>query len=200
MKRIGIIGLLLALVGMLGLQSCDDEREISYGKLPSLARAFIETYFPDQSVSYAERDKDDGRREYSVVLSNGTEIDFDQNGDWESVDCKFSVLPEGIVPQSIAEVCNPLPGCQGIQDRATAWRLRTLHWPRPGVGLRRGRDLYSGTIRLNGTCTSGITGALQRRSRSHCGAGSPKIKIKNAQFPKISNPLQNRYRSLYQDK
>ncbi|PWM44128.1 PepSY-like domain-containing protein [uncultured Alistipes sp.] len=103
MKRIGIIGLLLALVGMLGLQSCDDEREISYGKLPSLARAFIETYFPDQSVSYAERDKDDGRREYSVVLSNGTEIDFDQNGDWESVDCKFSVLPEGIVPQSIAE-------------------------------------------------------------------------------------------------
>lgn len=93
----------MALVGMLGLQSCDDEREISYGKLPSLARAFIETYFPDQSVSYAERDKDDGRREYSVVLSNGTEIDFDQNGDWESVDCKFSVLPEGIVPQSIAE-------------------------------------------------------------------------------------------------
>lgn len=84
----------MALVGMLGLQSCDDEREISYGKLPSLARAFIETYFPDQSVSYAERDKDDGRREYSVVLSNGTEIDFDQNGDWESVDCKFSVLPE----------------------------------------------------------------------------------------------------------
>ena len=69
----------MALVGMLGLQSCDDEREISYGKLPSLARAFIETYFPDQSVSYAERDKDDGRREYSVVLSNGTEIDFDQN-------------------------------------------------------------------------------------------------------------------------
>lgn len=93
----------MALVGMLGLQSCDDEREISYGKLPSLARAFIETYFPDQSVSYAERDKDDGRREYSVVLSNGTEIDFDQNGDWESVDCKFSVLPEGIVPQSTAE-------------------------------------------------------------------------------------------------
>ena len=93
----------MALVGMLGLQSCDDEREISYGKLPSLARAFIETYFPDQSVSYAERDKDDGRREYSVVLSNGTEIDFDQNGDWESVDCKFSVLPEGIVPQSIDE-------------------------------------------------------------------------------------------------
>ena len=80
---------------------CDDE--IPYRKLPEKARNFIETYFPTESCIYAERDKDDGRKEYEVKLSNGTEIEFYQDGEWKSVDCKFSPVPEGIVPQAILE-------------------------------------------------------------------------------------------------
>lgn len=88
---------------MLLLTGCDDEERISYGKLPSAARTFIETFFPTESCVYAERDRDDGRREYEARLSNGTEIKFDASGEWTEVDCKFSLLPEGIVPQTIVE-------------------------------------------------------------------------------------------------
>lgn len=50
--------------GLLILTDCDDEVRISYGKLPSQAQAFIETFFPAESCVRAEREKDDGRKEY----------------------------------------------------------------------------------------------------------------------------------------
>ena len=82
---------------------CEDEQKIPYKKLPSAARAFIETYFPGESCVSAERDRDDGRREYEARLSNGAELTFDSSGQWLEVDCKFSLLPEGIVPPAISE-------------------------------------------------------------------------------------------------
>ena len=96
---------------LLAAWGCDDEERISYGKLPSAARTFIETYFPTESCVYAERDRDDGRREYEVRLSNGAEIKFDAQGQWFEVDCKFSLLPAGIVPQTIAaDIAARYPG------------------------------------------------------------------------------------------
>lgn len=95
---------LAAFFALLGLVGCDkDEVRISYGKLPSAARVFIEAYFPNETCNYAEQEKDDGRKEYKAVLSNGTEIVFDASGQWTEVDCKFSLLPAGIVPQRIVE-------------------------------------------------------------------------------------------------
>lgn len=86
---------------LLSLTGCDDEREIPYSKLPAAAKNFIETYFPKESCVYAQREKEDGRKEYEARLSNGTELEFNQLGEWKKVDCKFSTLPEGIVPQKI---------------------------------------------------------------------------------------------------
>lgn len=104
MKKIRNIAVLTAFFSLLlGLVGCDDEVRISYGKLPEAARLFIETYFPTESCTYAERDRDDGRKEYKAVLTNGTKIEFDATGQWTEVDCKFSRLPAGIVPQRIVE-------------------------------------------------------------------------------------------------
>ena len=112
MKRITNTAVLTALFSLLlGLSVCDDEERISYGRLPAAARTFIETYFPAESCVYAERDRDDGRREYEVRLSNGAEIKFDAQGQWFEVDCKFSLLPAGIVPQTIAaDIAARYPG------------------------------------------------------------------------------------------
>ena len=95
--------LLAALVaGVLLFTECASMR-IPYRRLPAKAKAFIETYFPAESCVYAERDRDDGRREYEVKLSNGTDIDFHASGDWKKVDCEYSFLPAGIVPQAIVD-------------------------------------------------------------------------------------------------
>lgn len=102
MRKVKYLAVLATVVaGLLSLAGCDDEQCISYGKLPSAARAFIETFFPTESCVYAERDRDDGRREYEARLSNGTEIKFDSSGQWIEVDCKFSLVPAGIVPEAI---------------------------------------------------------------------------------------------------
>lgn len=114
MRKISTSAVLTAfLFLLLAAWGCDDEERISYGKLPSAARTFIETYFPTESCVYAERDRDDGRREYEVKLSNGTDIDFHASGDWKKVDCEYSFVPAGIVPQAIVDdLAERFPGAR----------------------------------------------------------------------------------------
>ena len=105
--------MLAALVaGVLLFTECASMR-IPYRRLPTKAKAFIETYFPTESCVYAERDRDDGRREYEVKLSNGTDIDFHASGDWKKVDCEYSFLPAGIVSQAIVDdLAERFPGAR----------------------------------------------------------------------------------------
>ncbi len=93
---------LTLLAGILSIQSCDDEKQISFGKLPEAAQAFVNQYFSSEEVVFVEREKDDGKRDYKVMLANGTELDFNESGAWTSVDCKFSSLPAGLIPAAIA--------------------------------------------------------------------------------------------------
>ncbi len=93
--------ILLLAVAAIGT-SCDDEKCIEFGDLPQSARHFVETYFGGIEITSAVRDKDDGRTTYELRLADGTEIDFNENGEWENIDCPFSTLPDGILPQAIA--------------------------------------------------------------------------------------------------
>lgn len=100
MKKLMLI-IISGLLGIVSLVSCDDERKINSDKLPGDALDFISRYFGDSDISYAEKDRDNGKVDYKVILSNGTEIDFDENGQWVSVDCKFSTVPDGIIPDAV---------------------------------------------------------------------------------------------------
>lgn len=100
MKNIILVAAAL-LMGLFTLTSCDDDNEIKYSKLPDAAKTFIEQYFPGEKVTYIERDTDNGRKEYDVKLANGTKLQFDELGAWESVDCRPSPLPTGIIPEAI---------------------------------------------------------------------------------------------------
>ena len=79
-----------------------DEKEIGYTELPVQAQQFVKQYFPSATYSRIEKEKDHGQWEYEATLSDGTKIDFNDKGEWESVDCKFSALPSGIIPDVIA--------------------------------------------------------------------------------------------------
>lgn len=83
-------GMLIALM-MAGMQSCENNTNfgnISPNKLPNAAKSFIEQYFADQTIVAAEKEMDDGQIVYEVTLSDGTELDFDENGEWTDVDCQ----------------------------------------------------------------------------------------------------------------
>ncbi len=87
---------------MISLTACADRhQQIDYPKLPVQAQAFIQTYFNHADIAYIERERDGIHYEYSVYLKNATEIDFDNHGNLQSIDCKVSPVPAGIVPELI---------------------------------------------------------------------------------------------------
>lgn len=90
--------LLMAILG-LSLASCsDDDEPISANELPATAQAFIATYYPDATVRSAQIDSD----EYDVLLSDGTSIEFNLSGVWQSVDAPFGqTVPSGFYPENI---------------------------------------------------------------------------------------------------
>ena len=59
-------------------------------------------FYDKLEFTYVEKEKDNGKWEYEATLNDGTKIDFNNKGEWKSVDCKFSALPSGIIPDVIA--------------------------------------------------------------------------------------------------
>jgi hypothetical protein len=86
---------------MHSVSSFAGDRIIPAEQLPAAAKTFIQKTFPGQTVSYAKIDFD-GRKKYEVRLSNGTEVEFDKNGNWDKVDCNYSAVPASLVPTNIA--------------------------------------------------------------------------------------------------
>ncbi len=103
MKRT-FLATVLSIVFALVAVAChsSDEKEIGYTELPVQAQQFVKQYFPSATYTYVEKEKNNGKWEYEATLSDGTKIDFNNKGEWKSVDCKFSALPSGIIPDVIA--------------------------------------------------------------------------------------------------
>lgn len=98
MKKIFII----ATTCIMSLTACADQHQfIVYSELPVKAQTFIQTYFNQDDVTYIERDLDGVSYEYDVYLANAIEIEFDSQGSLQSIDCKRTPVPEGVVPKLI---------------------------------------------------------------------------------------------------
>lgn len=67
--------------------------------LPLTARNFINHHFTKPQVAHIKIDKEMLQAaKYEVVLTDGTEIDFDSEGNWEEVSAKKGKLPASVVP------------------------------------------------------------------------------------------------------
>lgn len=71
--------------------------------LPAKARTFIAKNFK-KGINHIKVDKKTfGSTEYDVILNDGTEIEFNSDGNWENVDCGNSAVPNAIVPTVIRQ-------------------------------------------------------------------------------------------------
>ncbi len=91
------------LFAAVGVACADVDRPIEVEKLPDAAQKFLKQYFSQAGVSLAKEDVELTYKEYEVVLTDGTRIEFRSNGEWKDVDCKFSEVPAGIIPAQIAD-------------------------------------------------------------------------------------------------
>lgn len=79
----------------------DDDKPITVDQLPTAAQEFIKTYFTDVQVSYATVDEGYFGKSYDVNFMGGAEVEFDENGAWKEIDCRYNALPANIVPEQI---------------------------------------------------------------------------------------------------
>lgn len=97
--------ILLASFLILGTSvKADEDRPIQPEQLPAKAQTFIKTYFPKADISIAKEESGMFDKSYDVIFSNGDKIEFDKQGAWKEVQCKFSgKVPAGIVPEQIQQ-------------------------------------------------------------------------------------------------
>lgn len=100
MKKI----LLTAFVAILVCLSAaaGDTYSINRSDLPEKAQEFLTQYFPKSKVSMVKTDKHLLKKtDYDVKLVNGTKIEFNNAGNWTSVDCKTREVPSGLIIKTI---------------------------------------------------------------------------------------------------
>ena len=91
---------LLAAVMCIGMASARDTYSRNAADLPAAARSFISNNFKAK-VSLIKIDKGliEGT-DYDVVLSDGSEVDFDSKGNWESIEVPAGKsVPAKVIPE-----------------------------------------------------------------------------------------------------
>ena len=97
MKKMKYYSLIVWLLALVMMVSCEDV------SVPVQATAFIDQYFPESSVVLVEIENDEGTKEYSVWLNDGTKIEFDVQGNWKRVGRKKTGVPSILIPDTIMQ-------------------------------------------------------------------------------------------------
>ncbi len=101
MKRISFFLAVLVCMLLHTTVTIADDVVIPVSQLPEAAKSFVQKQFPKQKISRVERDID-GIVNYEVRLSNGAELEFDKDGNWQKIDCKRKAVPAVLVPKAIS--------------------------------------------------------------------------------------------------
>ena len=102
MKRTTILCFIVMLLSVLpAFAETDHDRPVSIGEMPAAAREFIARHFPEAKVALAKMERDFPDVSYEVIFTIGAKLEFDGGGEWTKVSCKYSPMPEGIVPEPL---------------------------------------------------------------------------------------------------
>ncbi len=92
--------LLLLFVCLFTLQTiarADDDKPIQVSQMPQKAQQFIKQHFAGSNIAMAKVESDFLQKSYDVIFTDGNKVEFDKKGNWTEVNCKFSVVPQGII-------------------------------------------------------------------------------------------------------
>ena len=93
----------MAIASLAIIPACANDIMIPTKKLPKIAQEFLNTHFAGKNVVKAIHDRDITDNDYTVWLDNGTKIEFDSKGNWESIKNKSSYVADSVIPAKIKE-------------------------------------------------------------------------------------------------
>ena len=96
-----LVFLLVCLFTLQTVARADDDKPIQVTQMPQPAQQFIKQHFADSKVALAKMESDFFYKSYEVIFTNGDKVEFDNKGNWEEVNCKYSSVPTAIIPAAI---------------------------------------------------------------------------------------------------
>lgn len=134
-----ILAAALLVAGITASQAENRERPVTLDKLPAAAQRFLNTHFSDLTLAYAVEDPKFVGSEYEVTYTDRTEVEFNTEGEWSSVERKYTAIPASVVPARIADyLAKNHPDqkvCKIERDRYT-WEVKLLN----GLEIEFDRD------------------------------------------------------------
>ena len=113
--------------GIVSASAGNQERPTTVDKLPANAQQFLAEHFKGLNVAFVVEDPKMTGSEYEVTYTDRTEVDFNSQGEWTSVECKYNAVPVSVVPQKIADYVakSNFPGQQikKIERNAYTWEI-----------------------------------------------------------------------------
>lgn len=98
-----LIALLAVVMFSVGSIMARDRITSDVNELPAQAKTLVIKYYPKVGVNHIKIDKDLMSTDYDVVLNDGTELDFDGDGNLKEIDCGFRAVPDGLILKPIRE-------------------------------------------------------------------------------------------------
>lgn len=99
MKKATILVLCMMLLPVFGARAeADHDRPIPFNEMPAVSKDFISRYFPEETPALVKMERDFPELSYEVIFTGGIKLEFDRRGEWTKVSCRYSAMPEGIVP------------------------------------------------------------------------------------------------------
>lgn len=111
------------------------EQQITFQELPQTSQQFISTYFGTKNVSVVLLDNDYLKKEYEVLLLNGTKIEFKGDGSWKEIKNKRSTLPTQFMPSKIVSYVHksfPNTGIKKIEKNRFSYEVELIN----GIDLK----------------------------------------------------------------
>lgn len=122
-----LFGALILLLGLtttfVSCSSDDDNMEtiVKVKDLPEEAQTFLNTYFKGIEVQSVEKIMNGNVAVYEVNLSNGFEIVFNSEGEWQEVDAPDNLsVPMEIIPEQIRATLNEQYPGYGVSEINTS--------------------------------------------------------------------------------
>jgi hypothetical protein len=100
------------------LTSCEKDKVVGPGELPTAATKYISDHFPDHSILQVKKELDNLRKSFEVILSDGYKLEFNKSGEIRGAEGS-KALPNSVIPVKILEYVQANFEGQGIRD----WEL-----------------------------------------------------------------------------
>lgn len=95
--------LITTIIFAVGLTASAQDRLISFEELPTSVKTFVGKHFSKDNVASVVLDKGFISDEYSIFMNDGTQVEFDSNGQWTEVKSNSNEVLKKIVPTKISD-------------------------------------------------------------------------------------------------